>query len=126
MTANGAIRALVGGREYADSQFNRVTDAKRQPGSAFKLFVFLAAFEAGKSPSTVMRDSPFIYQGWQPKNYSGEFLGSISLETAFAKSVNTVAVKLAEQSNRSNVINAAKRLGFINHLMILKFKLFII
>lgn len=116
MDYDGAVRALIGGRDYSESQFNRAVQAQRQPGSAFKLFVYLAALEAGYGPETVMRDSPIILNDWSPKNYSGEFLGDVTLEEAFAKSINTVAVKLSERINRTSVINMAKRLGIISPL----------
>ena len=111
MTAGGAVRAMVGGRSYRQSEFNRAVNARRQPGSAFKLFVYLAALEAGFHPDTQMRDSPVTLDGWQPQNYDGLYRGSMSLRDAFAQSINTVAVKLAERSNRINVIRMAKRLG---------------
>lgn len=111
MSAGGAVRAMVGGRSYKQSEFNRAVNARRQPGSAFKLFVYLAAFEAGLRPDTQMRDSPVTLDGWQPRNYDGLYRGSMTLRAAFAKSINTVAVKLAERSNRGNVIRMAKRLG---------------
>jgi len=111
MDTDGAVRALVGGRDYNQSQFNRAVQARRQPGSAFKYFVYLAALEQGASPDMMMRDSPVILQNWEPKNYTGEYLGRIDLKTAFAKSINTVAVKLAERTDRANVTQMARRLG---------------
>lgn len=111
MDLDGAVRALVGGRDYNESQFNRAVQAQRQPGSAFKLFVYLAALEAGFGPETIMRDSPIILDGWSPKNYSDTYIGEVNLETAFAKSINTVAVKLSERVDRRSVINMAHRLG---------------
>ena len=108
---DGAVRALVGGRDYNESQFNRAVQAQRQPGSAFKLFVYLAALEAGFGPETMMRDSPIILNGWSPKNYSDIYAGEVNLETAFAKSINTVAVKLSERVDRRSVIDMAHRLG---------------
>ena len=108
---DGAVRALIGGKNYGESQFNRAVQAERQPGSAFKLFVYLAALEAGYGPDTIMRDSPIILNGWSPKNYGGNNVGDVSLNTAFSKSINTVAVKLSERVNRSNVINMSERLG---------------
>lgn len=108
---DGAIRAMVGGVDYTKSQFNRVAQARRQPGSAFKLFIYLAALEAGLTPDHVMRDSPVILNGWQPRNYSGTYRGDVTLREAFAHSLNTVAVKLAERINRQNVIEMARRLG---------------
>lgn len=111
MSPDGAVRAMVGGRDYRRSDYNRAVVAERQPGSAFKLFVYLAALEAGLTPESRMRDSPVILEGWAPKNYSGAYQGSMDLRTAFAKSVNTVAVKVAERADRTNVIDAAGRLG---------------
>ncbi|MFC7048119.1 transglycosylase domain-containing protein [Emcibacter nanhaiensis] len=111
MDPDGAVRAMIGGRDYGQSQFNRVSQARRQPGSAFKLFVYLAALERGLTPQTTMRDSPVILDGWEPGNYTGDYLGEITLETAFANSINTVAVKLAEKINRRNVSAMARRLG---------------
>ncbi len=111
MSPSGAVQAMVGGRSYRASEFNRAVSARRQPGSAFKLFVYLAAFESGLNPDTQMRDTPFTLNGWQPKNYDGRFRGTISLREAFSKSINTVAVKLAERTNRANVVAMAKRLG---------------
>ncbi|WP_321395450.1 PBP1A family penicillin-binding protein [Emcibacter sp.] len=111
MDPDGAVRAMIGGRDYVQSQFNRASQALRQPGSAFKIFVYLAALERGLSPSMIMRDSPVILDGWEPKNYTGDYLGQVSLETAFARSINTVAVKLAEKINRRTVTEMARRLG---------------
>ncbi|MBT5186303.1 MAG: PBP1A family penicillin-binding protein [Kordiimonadaceae bacterium] len=111
MDLDGAVRALIGGKNYGESQFNRAVQAERQPGSAFKLFVYLAALEAGYGPDTIMRDSPIILNDWSPKNYGGNYEGDVSLNTAFSKSINTVAVKLSERVNRSNVINMSERLG---------------
>ncbi len=108
---DGAVRAMVGGRDYTKSQFNRATQAHRQPGSAFKLFIYLTALEGGLSPEDVMRDSPVIIEGWQPKNYKDTYRGEVTLREAFVNSLNTVAVKLTERLNRENVIKMAKRLG---------------
>jgi penicillin-binding protein 1A len=117
MSTQGAVRAMVGGKSYGESEYNRATTALRQPGSAFKLFVYLTAFEAGLSPKTMMRDSPFILENWQPQNYNGEFAGAMNLEQAFARSINTIAVKLAEQANRSDVILTAQRLGITSKII---------
>ncbi len=116
MDFDGAVRALVGGKDYNESQFNRAVQAQRQPGSAFKLFVYLAALEAGYDPKTMMRDSPIILDEWSPKNYSGNYAGEVTLEEAFAKSINTVAVKLSERVNRSSVIDMTERLGISSPL----------
>jgi penicillin-binding protein 1A len=111
MAPDGQVRAMVGGRNYEQSEFNRAVRALRQPGSAFKLFVYLAGFEAGYDPNSVMRDSPIILNGWAPSNYTDSFRGPVTLRTAFADSINTVAVKLANAADQSTVISAARRLG---------------
>jgi penicillin-binding protein 1A len=111
MAPDGQVRAMVGGRNYEQSEFNRSVRALRQPGSAFKLFVYLAGFEAGYDPNSVMRDSPIILNGWAPSNYTDSFRGPVTLRTAFADSINTVAVKLANAADQSTVISAARRLG---------------
>jgi len=102
---------MVGGRRYVASQFNRATQALRQPGSAFKLFVYLAALEAGMQPGDMVVDSPISIKGWRPRNYSGRYLGRITLRDALAKSVNTAAVKVSEKVGRQKVVKAAERLG---------------
>ncbi|MEQ9228568.1 MAG: PBP1A family penicillin-binding protein [Parvibaculum sp.] len=111
MTPDGAVRAMVGGRSYVQSQFNRAVQAKRQPGSAFKPIVYLAAMERGLTPDTLRVDRPVSYGGWAPSNYSGRFGGEMTLRTALAKSVNTVAVQVAREAGIHNVIGAARRLG---------------
>ena len=88
------MRALVGGRNYAESQFNRAVAAKRQPGSAFKPFVYLTAIERGLTPDTVREDKPIAVKGWQPENYSREYFGPVTLTKALALSLNTVSVRL--------------------------------
>jgi penicillin-binding protein 1A len=111
MTPDGRVRALVGGVSYRDSQFNRATQAKRQPGSAFKPFVFLAALEHGYTPRTEVNDTPFERRGWRPGNFSGTFKGVIPLEEALADSVNTATVRVLDQVGVPVVIETAKRLG---------------
>ncbi|MDX7953514.1 PBP1A family penicillin-binding protein, partial [Lichenihabitans sp. Uapishka_5] len=107
----GAIKALVGGRAYADSQFDRAVAARRQPGSAFKPFVYLAAIERGMTPDTVRNDAPIDVQGWQPENYSRRYMGPVTLTTALAQSLNTVAVRLGVEVGPKAVIATAHRLG---------------
>ncbi|MGH6619788.1 MAG: transglycosylase domain-containing protein, partial [Alphaproteobacteria bacterium] len=107
----GAVLAMVGGRDYDESEFNRATQARRQPGSLFKLFVYLAAFDAGLTPDTTMIDQPLKVDGWEPQNYGGQYRGPVSLRTAFADSINSVAVQLTEQIGRGRVIGAARSLG---------------
>ncbi len=111
LTPDGAVKAMVGGRSYAESQFNRATQARRQPGSAFKLFVYLAGLEAGLTPDDVLRDEPIRIGGWAPGNYGGKYLGDVTAREALAKSINTVAVKVAERAGRDKVLQAARRLG---------------
>ncbi len=100
MDPNGAVRALVGGVNYNNSQFNRAVSAKRQPGSAFKPFVYLAAIERGLTPDTVRDDAPIQVRGWRPENFSQQFYGPVSLTTALALSLNTVAVRSRSRSDR--------------------------
>ncbi|MBL4618186.1 MAG: PBP1A family penicillin-binding protein [Robiginitomaculum sp.] len=111
LTADGAVLAMAGGKSYAASQFNRATQAKRQPGSAFKPFVFLAALENGLSPWTIRDDKPITIGDWTPRNYKQEFKGEMSLKTALATSVNSIAVQLTEEVGRTRVANTARRLG---------------
>ncbi len=108
---SGAIRAMSGGRAYAASQFNRATQARRQPGSAFKPFVYLAAIESGLSPWSIREDKPIQIGDWSPQNYKKEYKGEMSLTDALAKSVNTIAVQLSEEIGRARVAAVARRLG---------------
>jgi penicillin-binding protein 1A len=112
----GAIRALVGGRDYAQSQFNRAVIARRQPGSAFKPFVYLAAIEKGMTPDTVRTDGPVNIKGWRPENYSREYFGDVTLTQALSLSLNTVAVKLGQEVGPSAVVAVAHRLGVASKL----------
>jgi penicillin-binding protein 1A len=108
----GAVRAMVGGRAYADSQFNRAVDAKRQPGSAFKPFVYLTAIEKlGYRPDTIMLDEPVTFGEWTPHNYDNQYRGPVPLKQALALSINTVAAQLADQVGPEAVVQAAKRMG---------------
>ncbi|MFT5487189.1 MAG: penicillin-binding protein 1A [Paracoccaceae bacterium] len=116
MSPDGAVRALVGGRDYGTSQYNRAFQAQRQPGSAFKLFVYLAAMENGLTPDDQFIDGPLRIGKWKPRNYGGNFLGSITLREAMARSVNTVAVQVSERVGRGKVIDAARRLGITSPL----------
>ncbi len=113
---DGAIKALVGGRDYAESQFNRAVAARRQPGSAFKPFVYLAAVENGLTPDTYRDDAPVQIGNWRPENYSRDFRGPVPLRTALALSLNTVAVSLAMEVGPRAVIGAAQRLGIASPL----------
>jgi len=111
LDTRGAVKALVGGKSYKASQYNRVVKSHRQPGSAFKPFVYLAALESGLTPDSVMRDAPLNINGWRPKNYRGEYRGAITLRRALAESVNTVAVRAMMKAGRWRVTRAARRLG---------------
>jgi penicillin-binding protein 1A len=116
MTPDGAVRALVGGRNYADSQFNRAVAAKRQPGSAFKPFVYLTALEHGLTPDTVREDKPISVKGWQPENYNHEYFGPVTLTRALAQSLNTVSVRLTLEVTPMAVVRTAYRLGITSKL----------
>ena len=111
ITPTGAVRAMVGGRSYSDSQFNRATQARRQPGSAFKPFVYLAGLEQGLRPGDIIVDEPVTIGGWRPRNFNKKYVGPMTVKDAFARSINTVAVKVAERAGRDKVIEAARRLG---------------
>lgn len=110
MSPDGAVRAMIGGRNYDESQFNRVT-AQRQPGSAFKVFIYLAAMEAGLSPETMIDDSPIVIGHWKPSNFKYISQGEISLHDAFMKSVNSVSIRLLLQVGIDTVADTAERLG---------------
>jgi penicillin-binding protein 1A len=116
MTPDGAVRALVGGRSYAESQFNRAVSAKRQPGSAFKPFVYLAALERGLTPDTVREDKPIALKGWKPENYTHEYFGQVTLTQALAMSLNTVSVRLTLELGPQAVTRTAHRLGIASKL----------
>jgi penicillin-binding protein 1A len=111
LAPDGAIRAMVGGRSYAASQFNRATQALRQPGSAFKLFVYLAGLEAGMTPDAPVMDKRVTVYGWRPRNYDGKYRGRVKLREALAQSLNAAAVRISEQVGRRRVVAAAERLG---------------
>jgi len=116
MTPDGVVRALVGGRDYGQSQFNRAVDAKRQPGSAFKAFVYLTALEHGLTPDTVREDAPIAVRGWRPENYERQYLGPVTLRQALAESLNTVSVRLTLEFTPQAVIRTAYRLGIASML----------
>ncbi|WP_249340279.1 PBP1A family penicillin-binding protein [Sphingopyxis sp. 2PD] len=108
---DGAVRAMVGGTDYVTSNYNRATQALRQPGSAWKLFVYMAALEAGYKVDDPVVDEPVTINGWSPRNSSGRFAGPMDLRSAFAYSVNTVAAKLGDEIGFSAVANMARRFG---------------
>jgi penicillin-binding protein 1A len=116
MTPDGVVRALVGGKNYADSQFNRAIAAKRQPGSAFKPFVYLTALERGLTPDTVRDDAPIAIKGWKPENYEHEYFGPVTLTQALANSLNTVSVRLTLEFGPAAVTRTAYRMGITSVL----------
>jgi penicillin-binding protein 1A len=116
MTPDGAVRALVGGRDYGDSQFNRATQALRQPGSAFKPFVYLAALEQGLTPEDHFVDGPIRIGNWQPHNYESRYRGDVTVAEALAQSINTVAAQVLQRAGVDNAIAVAHRLGITSEL----------
>ncbi|HEY6578965.1 MAG TPA: PBP1A family penicillin-binding protein [Rhizomicrobium sp.] len=116
MKTDGAVAALVGGRDYDASVFNRATQAKRQPGSAFKPFVYLAALERGITPWDVRDDGPVDIDGWSPTNYGGRSYGTVTLAEAMAHSINTVTVGLAQEVGITTIVEAAHRCGIVSPL----------
>ena len=116
MTPDGAVRAMVGGRNYSDSQYNRAVTARRQPGSAFKPFVYLTALEQGLTPDTMRQDAPIEVKGWRPENYTHEYFGAVTLTQALAMSLNTVAIRLGLEVGPKNVVRTAHRLGISSKL----------
>jgi penicillin-binding protein 1A len=116
MDDQGGVRALVGGRDYDQSQFNRATQARRQPGSSFKYFIYLAAMENGLTPWSVRDDAPITIGDWTPGNYEDEYHGPSELARAFAASYNMVAIRIAHEIGGQNVIDVARRLGVTSPL----------
>jgi penicillin-binding protein 1A len=116
LAPDGAVRAMVGGRDYGRSQFNRATQAQRQPGSAFKPFVYLAGLEAGLRPGDRLVDKPIRIGNWQPHDYLKRYQGEMSLAEGLAQSVNTIAVQVAERAGIGHVVAVASRLGIASEL----------
>ncbi len=116
LAQDGKILAMVGGRSYGESQFNRVTQAQRQPGSAFKMFVYLAAFMNGFSPNDVMEDKPVQFGTWKPENYDGEYTGPIMLRDAMAKSINSIAAQVADAVGIQKIVDLAHAMGIQSNL----------
>jgi penicillin-binding protein 1A len=114
LTPDGAVRAMIGGRNHAESQFNRAVRAMRQPGSAFKPFIYLAAIENGFTPNTQIDDSPVDIEGWRPANFGNDYRGLISLRTALTHSSNIAAVRLVQAVGASRIVEAANRLGVLS------------
>jgi len=108
---DGAVRAMVGGKDYVDSIYNRATQATRQPGSSFKLFVYLAALESGMKPTDTIVDEPVTIDGWSPRNSTRTNLGPVTLREAFSRSINTISAKIGEQLGFSTIADMARRFG---------------
>ena len=112
----GAVRAMIGGRDYGYSQFNRATQAKRQPGSAFKPFIYLTAIEAGARPDNLILDAPITIGKWSPDNYKSKFYGEVTLTEALARSLNSATIRLQEWAGRERVRAMAKSMGYSEKL----------
>jgi penicillin-binding protein 1A len=108
---DGAVRAMIGGRDYVDSLYNRATQAERQPGSAFKLFVYLAALENGRKPTDSVVDEPFEVDGWRPRNSTRSFSGPVSVREAFSRSINTISAKIGAELGFGTIADMARRFG---------------
>ena len=116
MSPDGAIRAMIGGQDYKKSQFNRVTQALRQPGSTFKMFIYLAAIEAGVNPDDMIDDSPIVVGNWRPSNFTWKTRGEVSIREAFSRSVNSAPIRLMLKVTPKKVIEVAHRLGITSHM----------
>ena len=116
----GRIRTYVCGIDYLQSQFDRATQARRQAGSSWKPFVYLTAMEAGRPPDTAVVDEPITIGNWTPRNYTGRYLGPITLEIGLKESINTVAARLANEVGTSNVAATAHRLGIASPIQLVR------
>jgi penicillin-binding protein 1A len=113
---DGAVRAMVGGKDYVSSIYNRATQAQRQPGSAFKLFVYLAALESGMKPTDTIVDEPVTIDGWTPRNSTRTNLGPVTLREAFSRSINTISAKIGQQVGFSTIADMARRFGITSQI----------
>ena len=118
MEPNGIVRAMVGGRDYGQSQFNRAIDAQRQPGSSFKPYVYITALEQGQTPKTVINDSPLCIGNWCPRNYSGGFSGPVSMMNALTRSLNIPAVRTANAVGRDKIVENMRKMGVKSDIII--------
>jgi penicillin-binding protein 1A len=113
---DGAVRAMVGGKDYVSSIYNRATQAQRQPGSSFKLFVYLSALESGMKPTDMMTDQPVNINGWQPRNDTRNYAGPVSLREAFSRSINTISAQIGQQLGFSTIADMAHRFGITSQI----------
>ena len=113
---DGAVRAMIGGKSYPQSIYNRATQAERQPGSAFKLFVYLAALESGMKPTDTLVDKPVDINGWQPRNSTRTYAGAVTLREAFSRSINTISAQIGEQLGFSTIADMARRFGITSRI----------
>ena len=118
LSEDGAVRAMVGGRLYSKSSFNRATQARRQPGSAFKPFVFLAALESGARPNETFKDAPIRIGKWAPRNFKRRYLGNVTMAEAFTHSLNTAAVRIGQRAGLTSIAATAKRLGIPGNIQL--------
>ena len=116
MDRDGAVRAMVGGKDYVSSIYNRATQAQRQPGSSFKLFVYLAALESGMKPTDTIVDEPVTIDGWSPRNSTRTNLGPVTLREAFSRSINTISAKIGQQVGFSTIADMARRFGITSQI----------
>jgi penicillin-binding protein 1A len=116
MDRDGAVRAMVGGKDYVSSIYNRATQAQRQPGSAFKLFVYLSALESGMKPTDTIVDEPVTINGWSPRNSTRTNLGPVTLREAFSRSINTISAKIGAQVGFSTIADMARRFGITSQI----------
>ena len=116
MDRDGAVRAMVGGKDYVSSIYNRATQAQRQPGSAFKLFVYLSALESGMKPTDTIVDEPVTINGWTPRNSTRTNLGPVTLREAFSRSINTISAKIGAQVGFSTIADMARRFGITSQI----------
>ena len=116
LDGTGRVRALLGGVDYNVSAYDRAVSAYRQAGSSWKPFVYLTALESGRTPQTVEIDGPVTIDGWSPRDFEPQFLGQVTLQTALAQSINTVAARLADEVGRPNIVATARRLGITSQI----------
>jgi penicillin-binding protein 1A len=118
MQPDGLVRAMVGGRDYGESQFNRAIDAQRQPGSSFKPFVYTTALLQGQKPSTIISDSPYCIGNWCPKNYSGGYSGPVTMMNALTRSINIPAVRTADRVGRDKIVETMRKMGVESDIIV--------